>query len=162
MENVKSGYKSGSGIPGKKFRFFSSFNCEHFLLITFFKKMVLGAKKVCFFCIFHVLQFPPGNRRTDIGLFGNKINKMAESLTARKTAQFFFRGKKPDPEIPGKIRVSNFWHFYQILRMGSINYVYMEKYRNSFEILTIYDEFNITISALICTNSWLIGNIYIF
>ena len=33
---------------------------------------------------------------------------MADCLTLRKSAQFFFSGKKPDPEIPGKILELNF------------------------------------------------------
>ena len=48
-ENVESGSKSGSGIPGKKFsQKIFLLDSEQFLLMAFFKKMVISAKKVCF------------------------------------------------------------------------------------------------------------------
>ena len=60
------------------------------------------------FCIFHVLQLAPGNRRTDALDIGTKVVIMASSLTVRKSAQFLFpgktgygkSGKNPDMKFP--------------------------------------------------------------
>ena len=66
------------------------------------KKWLFPPKKYVF-CIFHICQLLPGNRRTDIIEIGNKAVKMAESLTPPQVPAIKKSGKKPDPENPGKI-----------------------------------------------------------
>ena len=58
-----------------------------------------------------MLQLPPGNQ-SPCKIYVVKVGKkMAKSLTVRYPAQFYFQGKNPDPENPGKIRIPNlrFW-----------------------------------------------------
>ena len=81
------------------------------------------------FCIFHICQLLPGNRRTDIIEIGNKAVKMAESLTVPKPAQEKNPGKNRIRKIQEKIRISNFSFLGQIFRMDNRNCCFMVKRR---------------------------------
>ena len=72
------------------------------------------------FCIFHVLQLAPGNRRTDALDIGTKEVIMASSLTVRKSAQFLFPGKNRIRKIREKSGYQIFTILGQILRMDTI------------------------------------------
>ena len=110
--------KSGSGIPEKKFflKFFF-FNCEQFLLNTFLSKMIIYPKKMCFLpkkvCFLYFSCSPHSSTRPNClynlcSKSGQKIGKELDHLqpSANKNS-----GKKPDPENPGKIRLSNSNYF---------------------------------------------------
>ena len=120
-ENVESGWKSGSGIPEKKFFLKFFFNCEQFLLNTFLSKMIIYPKKICFLpkkvCFLHFSYLPPS--ATEPNCINNLCSKSGLpngkefdplQVPTRKNS-----GKKPDPENPGKIRIWNFlylgWDF---------------------------------------------------
>ena len=105
----------------KNFQRFFLFNSKQILFIAFFKKMAISAKKVCFLHFSYL----PGNIRTDVIEIGNKAVKMAESLTMRKPAQFFFREKNRIRKIWEKIRISKSYFLGQILRMDTINYCFI-------------------------------------
>ena len=111
-ENVESGWKSGSGIPEKKFflKFFF-FNCEQFLLNTFLSEMIIYPKKMCFLpkkvCFLYFSCSPPSSTRPNClynlcSKSGQKIDQ--EFDFAQSPPTIFFRektgsgksGKNPD------------------------------------------------------------------
>ena len=104
-EILQSGRKSGSGIPGKIFyQNLFLFNSEQILLLAFFEKMVISAKKVCFW---HFSCAPPSSTKPNClynlcSKYGQKILKELDHLQLSTNKNF---GKKPDPENPGKIRI---------------------------------------------------------
>ena len=111
-ENVESGSKSGSGIPEKKISqkiFF--FNSEQLLLIAFFKKMVISAKKVCFLH-FSYLPASASEPNCIYNLCSKNGQKNGKEFDRAQACPIFFPGKKPDPENPGKFRIPNFEIFW--------------------------------------------------
>ena len=96
---------------------FFFFNCEQFLLNTFLSKMIIYPKKICFLpkkvCFLHFSYLPPSATGPNCiynlcSKSGQKIGKEfdPQQVLARKNS-----GKKPDPENPGKIRMTNFCYF---------------------------------------------------
>ena len=96
---------------GKNFFFeILFFNCEQFLLNTFFSKMVICPKKVCFL---HFSCAPASSSKPNClynlcSKYGQKIGKELDRLQVSPNKN---SGKKPDPENPGKIRLSNSNYF---------------------------------------------------
>ena len=78
-------------------------------------------------------------------LFGNKMVKMAESLTLRKSAHCFFPGKNRIRKIREKSGYEISYICGQILRLDSIIVRYKEKCRSFFVIFTNFVIFNISI-----------------
>ena len=99
-ENVESGWKSGSGIPEKKFflKFFF-FNCEQFLLNACLSKMNISPKKISFLpekvCFLHFSSSPHFSTFSTFHyIYVVKVGKiLAKSLTLHKSAHYFFPGK---------------------------------------------------------------------
>ena len=106
------------------FLYFSIVN--NFCKISFFLKRLFTQKKYVF-CIFHVLQLPPANRETDVVLFYNIKIKMALSFTSSKSPQFFFPGKNQIRKFRGESRYQIPDFYGHILRIDTINYIYIPK-----------------------------------
>ena len=98
-------------IPGKKFFWiFLFFNCEQFLLNKFFPKMILYPKKVCFLH-FSCAAACSSKPNCIYNLCSKSGQKFGKELDRPQPSAIYFSGKKPDPENPGKIRISNFCYF---------------------------------------------------
>ena len=104
---------------GKNFflKFFF-FNCEQLLLNTFLSKMIIYPKKICFLpkkvCFFHFSSSPHSSTRPNClyNLCSKSGQKIGKEFDFAQVRPLFFSGKKPDPENPGKIRISNSENFW--------------------------------------------------
>ena len=100
-------------------------NSEQFLLIAFFKKMVISAKKVCFL---HFSYLPASASKP------NCINNLCSKSRLQNGKEFDPHqvpprknsGKKPDPENPKKSGYQIHVISGQILRMDTIIDCFME------------------------------------
>ena len=110
------------------------FNCEQFLLNTFFSKMVIYPKKVCFL---HFSCAPASSSKPNClyNLCSKSGQKIGKELDHLQVSAKIISGKKPDPENPGKIRIWNFW----ILRSDFKNGQYLVLFYK--EILKLFCNF---------------------